>query len=411
MRKRILIAGDHNRNDFLFIARLLKGDADFFFIEYLNDKDIKNRDCLALGKVLFWKDYSDAYDLLDSVKPDKVLFYFIETFNHVALNVACKVKGVSTHHLEHGVRFPLSYYKAINASQAIVKKPSLINRIKVYADLYDKYLNRQFFINTKNKSPKEESSFLSQYYKVRRSNEVFETFEKIKSPLRLPDSYISFGPLIFAFHKQLENLPDNYPVQYIGIPQFDDFYKFQNVEKYNCHVLFIDQPLHEQGLYGWTEIEKENFLSQLLKVVVKQHRKLFVKPHPWNDSRVYNELKSSPHVQFVSDNWDDIIPEISIVLGFSSTLLLPFMALKHTTCFAMEVHPTKLQIPYSQFMIESGACDAIINLEELERILKDLSAYKNKQSNTKEQFIKRYMFKFDGLSGERLKKIVLGEVS
>ncbi|HEX2535871.1 MAG TPA: hypothetical protein VHK69_19145, partial [Chitinophagaceae bacterium] len=114
MKRRFLLVGDYNRNDFLEISRQLK-EVDFYFIEHINAGAITNKEAGKSGTILFWKDFKSAFDLLDQVRPDKVLFYFIESFNHVALNAACKIKGVPTYHLEHGLRFALTSFLDVPA--------------------------------------------------------------------------------------------------------------------------------------------------------------------------------------------------------------------------------------------------------------------------------------------------------
>ena len=43
MKSRILLVGDYNRSDFIFVAKQLKGEAKFYFIEYLNEKNLINK--------------------------------------------------------------------------------------------------------------------------------------------------------------------------------------------------------------------------------------------------------------------------------------------------------------------------------------------------------------------------------
>ena len=73
MKSRVLIVGDFNRNDFQYAAKIIKDDAEIFFIEYLNKKKVKLSRNSMYGEVLFWKDYTSAYDLLEKIKPVKVI--------------------------------------------------------------------------------------------------------------------------------------------------------------------------------------------------------------------------------------------------------------------------------------------------------------------------------------------------
>jgi hypothetical protein len=410
MKERIVLVGDYNRNDFLYVAKLLHTEIDFYFIEFINQRFLKNKQCLEYGKVIYWKNYKDAYDLLNKIRPGKIVFYFVESYNHVALNVACRVKKVPTFHLEHGLRFPLSYYNEINKDIHVSKKFFFLKILFRLHEIIDRSGNRLFFVRTKMKSPLNEKLFLRDYYRIRSTNNIFATFRQLRSPLRIPDRYISFSPLIYNYHKELESLPNHYPVSFIGIPQFDNFFAWKHFVNAADHILFIDQPLHEQQLYGWTLERKKIFLNELVKMISILKKKVFIKTHPFNDRATYNDISLSGYVEVISGDWDNVIPAISTVLGFSSTLLLPFMAMDHTTCFTLEMHPDQ-EVRSSAFLVESNACHPVSNFEDLSKKLIELKSWHEKQKQFKEEFIKNYMYKFDGRASARLKEILLSEVS
>ena len=412
MKRKLLLVGDYNRNDFIYVAKLLAKDVEFYFIEFLNKKELKNNDCLQYGKVIYWKDYKSAYDLLEKLKPEKVIFYFIESYNHVALNVACKVNQITTYHLEHGLRFSLAYYELGNNSVSVEKQNvSFPIRLNNISNSLDKFKNRQFYKNTILKSPKEERLFLEKYFSIRSCNSIIHTFKVLKNILRLPDQYISFSPIIFNYHKELEELADNYPVNFIGIPQFDDFVKWKHLKNSGSNILFIDQPLHEQPIYGWSKEGKIDFLQSLSHCVTSLGRKLFIKPHPLNDISIYHSVKENSMVELIHSEWDNVVTDINTVLGFSSTLLLPFMAMDHICCFTWEQHPVMIDEPYSQFLINSNACNAVFNFDELKLNIQNRDHWYPLQKSNKDQFVKKYMYKFDGKSSDRLKDILLSEVS
>lgn len=411
-KQRILLVGDYNRSDFLYVAKELSGKADFFFIEYLNKKHLTNLECLSYGSVLYWKDFSDAYDLIEKIQPTKILFYFIESYNHVALNVACKVKGIPSFHLEHGLRFPVSYYKMINAGNTSLKeKKILLANLSKLHDVSDKYKNWKFFKNSIARSPQTEREFLKTFYAIRSRNTIFDTFQKLKSPLRLPDSYISFSPKIFNYHKEMEKLPHEFPVKYTGIPYFDKLAKEKEISNSASDILFIDQPLAEQHLFGWTTEYQYRFLDNLAISAAALRKKIYIKPHPWNDRKSYNKISSSENVVILNNNIEEIVSEVNTILGFSSTLLLPLMAMEHTVCFSLEMHPIKLEKEPSFFLTETGAISKIESWEQLANAFKNLDAIFQEQKRNKGKFIEDWLYRFDGRSTERLKNILLSEAS
>lgn len=409
-RQRILLVGDYNRSDFLHVAKLLHAEADFFFIEHVNKTYIRNDECFKWGTVLYWKDYNNAYGLLKKIKPQKVIFYFIESYNHVALNVACKVHRIPTYHLEHGLRFSVSFYRDVHESRkGQEKKPVKQKAGFNIKQAFDKYRNRRFFQNTIVESPVAEGRFLQQYYAIRSTHNIYDTTKKVKNPLRWPDVFLSFSPVIFKFHKELEDLPDGYPVRYTGIPVFDHFFSWKNLTKSGSNVLFIDQPLYEQNLFGWTSAYRAQFLKSLAQTIVATGKKLYIKPHPLNDIQSYSALNPFNGIEYVTDDWAAVVPDIDTVIGFSSTLLLPFMAMQHIGCLTMEVHPQHGAVPYSYFLLDSGVCHAVASFEELKAKLEKRGEWYSRQRDFKENFIENWMYKFDGKSSERLRSILMAD--
>ncbi|HEX2536403.1 MAG TPA: polysialyltransferase family glycosyltransferase, partial [Chitinophagaceae bacterium] len=243
---------------------------------------------------------------------------------------------------------------------------------------------------------------------VRSRHHSIQTFSLIKHPLRVADTYISFSPKVFDFHIQADGLPEHYPVVFTGIPSFDPFFAWKDLEPEGTDVLFIDQPLHETGLMGWTAEEKRKFLNGLAACIRAQGKQLYIKPHPWNQQDSYGQVKNLPYVRFV-ERWEAVVPNVTTVVGFASTLLLPFMAMNHMACLTLELHPRPGAQPYSGFLLESGACRAVRSFEELSERLSVREDWFPAQREAKEHFIRHWMYRFDGRSFQRLRSVLLGE--
>ena len=254
-------------------------------------------------------------------------------------------------------------------------------------------------------SQKVAKEFLYKYHSIRKRNSISATFEKISDRLRLPDRYISFSPLIFNYHKELEKLPGHYPVNYIGIPSFDHFVKWKSLSSCGENILFVDQPWFEQKLLGWTMKYKSDFLKELTTVAHSLNKKLYIKPHPWNDRSLYEVIQDK--IIVFEDNWETVIPDINIVLGFSSTLLMPFIAMDHVTCFTLEIHPQKSEAEYSNFLVKSNACHPVRGFEDLRIKIMNRNLWHQTQKENKNYFIENWMYKFDGKSSERLRKVLI----
>src|SRR5690606_6600082 len=134
------------------------------FIEFTSSSELNNNLFENYGKNIFWKDYYNAFDLLNKIRPNKVVFFFIESYNHVALNVACKELGIPTYHLEHGIR---NYeFVKIKSENKTLLKASLNNKeeIKNLITKSDRFKTFLFFFRTILSSNFRSAAFLIKYY-------------------------------------------------------------------------------------------------------------------------------------------------------------------------------------------------------------------------------------------------------
>lgn len=413
MKKRIILIGDYNRNDFNYVAKELKDEIDFFFLEYLNAKKIKNKGVYALGTPIFWKNYSDAYEMLEEIKPDKVLFYFIETYNHVALNVACKVRNIPTFHIDHGVRFSLAFYEERNKKYPDQRGGKRVFKDYIYIikELSDRLKTKRFFFNTIKKSPLKEAQSLKDYQVIRKANNIFNTFKKVKTFNRVANSYISFSPKVFESYSELDHLPTDYPVNYIGIPVFDYLARlhYSNLPV-GRNILFIDQPLVEQNHPGWTKEFKQQFLENLSNLCSDLDSHMYIKPHPLNDIRIYKILENESNISIINKFDESLLKDVGVILGFSSTLLMPFIAMNEKAVFIINLGlgtGDMVISPFTKYLEESWPVEVIHTFEEFKPKIKNRELYLQKQKWAKSDFVSNWLYKFDGKSTERLKALLL----
>lgn len=387
-------------------------DYNIYFLEYTHKGELGANQYSAFGKAIFWGGYKNAFDLLEQIKPKFVIFYFIESYNHVALNVCCKHTGVKTFHMEHGIRNYEMLQENI-ASIDIYKKQTLIGFIKKLKEFKSRINGRLFFRRTISKLPVKYNLFLKKYYQIRSKNTVFDTFRKINSNLRIADCYISFSPKVFEFHQKSDHLPEDYPVHFIGCPSFDYLANNSNISLDGSNILFIDNAFESEKMFGWHDENKIRFLSELLKFVESKKSTLWIKPHPRSRDFIYENVRNSKNAFIINQEKDFVraINDSKVVLGFYSTLLMPLMAMKHTVCFSLEMHPSVLEKKPSMFLVETGAINIVNSWEELGRAFEQLDDIFRKQTDFKKSFIEEWMYKFDGKSSERLKSILLSEAS
>lgn len=409
MKKGILVVGDYNRATFAYIGGLISNSKIVYFLEYYSAKEITNDFYKKFGNEIFWKDYKNAYRLLDSLNIEKVIFFFIESFNHVALNTACKVRSIPTVHVEHGIRnseiakqvIKEGCKRNVGLGKRSMEQLEKLTSLSI-SDLRAKILTRQFYFNTIRTSPLEQKRFLKEFYKIRKNNTISDTFKKIRSPLRIADSYISFSPNVFNFHRDCDHLSDNYPVVFTGIPESDKFAGIKPKKNLTNAIIYIDQSFPEQKLFGWTQSFRANLIDQInSSLLIPEKRLMYVKTHPGSDQKIWRAIeKKYKMINLIDDNQLlDAVSESQMVIGFGSTLLISIAAIPHIRAFALEIHPDT-KIKYASLLFSETDCiNTVYSINELTTKLHQ--AYNGTEG--KEKFIEKWLYKFDGQSSLRLK--------
>ncbi|WP_439880213.1 polysialyltransferase family glycosyltransferase [Pontibacter sp. MBLB2868] len=397
----ILVVGNYNREDFVNLFIACNSYCKLYFLEFSSQKEINNKYHSLFGKAIFWGDYKDAFELIDKTKPSKIVFFFIESYHHVALRLACKVRNLETFLIDHGLR-DLNINIRLEPF-LLPQKESIYNiYYKRATQFYSRFRARLFIINTTKLLPGEEADFFRAFVKIRRRKSFWETYKIIPSPLRTADSYIAFSPKTYEVHRILDYLPADQQVHFIGIPIFDHLSSLEPVvlEK---NILFIDQGLAERGIFGWTQAKYDQFIKQLVTIAAKYGFNLHLKPHPRQIPPSHNNIR------LVNDeDMLHLIPKTPIVLGFASTYLLPLIAQQHTTVITLENHPIgKLNV--SKSFIDVGVAHPVYDLEELHTLLPNIDELHQKQLPNKAKFTEEWMYKFDGKAGERLRDILLSD--
>lgn len=400
-----IIVGDHNREICISQFKQFKNIVNLYFLYFKSKKDIRNKEYAKYGKALFWKDFYDAYALIKETKVKKVFFFSLETFNEIALNVACKKTGIKTYHIEHGIRNLIS-----NASEAriIHNKNTTIKSLNPF-EIIIKTKNRKFFTNTIKNSTKEDAFNLKNYYSIRSVNGIADTFLNITDDYRKANHYISFSSEIYNYHFIKDHLSKNQLVNFIGVPEFDKYSSInvQTKEVYN-NIIYISQAFVEQGIRGWNQEFQLNLIKEFSSFLEPRKLKMFVKTHPLSDMTFWNKAaKDFKNIILLKDH-NDLIEKLrfnSVIFGFSSTLLLPLIAQKHTVCFSLEKHPNGQLI--NNFLNSTKIICRVSNIKNLNINFDKLKEIHSQQSIHKKEFTRNWLYKLDGKSNERLRDLVL----
>ncbi|WP_242916350.1 alpha-2,8-polysialyltransferase family protein [Pontibacter liquoris] len=403
----LLIVGNFNRKDYLDLFKGSQNYFDFFFLEFAAPQEIQNSYYQTYGKAIFWGDFKTADDLLQLIKPQKVIFFFIESYYHVVLNLACKVAGISTYHLDHGLR-DININTRLE-TYFIQQKgtPVHVKQVQKLKQLLPRLRARLFLHNSVERLPPPEAAFFRHFYKVRSAKHYLATFKAINSPLRVADAYIAFSPKVYEVHQQQDFLPPGKVVHFTGFLSYDHLADIRPAATARKQILFIDQGLTTRCILGWTPERYRLFIAAFTNICLSFGYDLYVKPHPIQPKQEVDCWADRPNVHLINDKeLTAILPETPLIIGFFSTYLLPLMALPHTTVLTLENHPVgKLDV--SKSFIEAGVAKPIYDLEELHDILPNIASLHEQQLPNKAKFTEEWLYKFDGKSGERLRDILL----
>ncbi|MBC5993612.1 polysialyltransferase family glycosyltransferase [Pontibacter cellulosilyticus] len=406
-RPTILIIGNFNRTDYIDLFAACKQHFDFYFLEFASKDEVSNNYYQTYGRAIFWGDFKDADNLLAIINPHKVVFFFIESYYHVLLNMVCKSKGIPTYVLDHGLR-DVSISSRIEKYLIERKSPvASKSRFKKLKQFTSRLKTRLFLLQSKKKLSKPEATFFKAYMDIRKNRTLWETFSEIKSPFRLPSAYIAFSPKTYEAHAYHDQPAADQLRYFIGIPTFDHLAYIKPIVPNPHQAIFFDQGFACQEILGWDYATYKAFIKAFAHNCQQYNIHIHVKLHPLQNSRDENLWTDYSNVSLIDDRQvTKLLPECRLVFGFNSTYLLPMMALQHITVVVFENHPAGKVDAFKSF-IDAGVAYPVYNIEEFQKILSNITEIHKQQLPNKASFTAEWMYKFDGKSGERLRDILL----
>ncbi|GAB3530533.1 hypothetical protein GCM10027443_11350 [Pontibacter brevis] len=405
----LLVVGDYNRKDFLELFRSCRQDFNFYFLEYASKKEVADEAYKVYGKAIFWGDFKNVNELLLHIQPQKVVFFFIESYFHVILNLACKERGIFTYLMDHGIR---DLYIHLRFEQHLIKQTynvSPLHHFKKITQFKARLKARLFLRNSVKELSPTHAAFFRDFYNTRRSSSFMTTFNKISSPLRVADAYISFGPKTFEAHQHFDHLPKDKPVHFIGLPNYDHLAGLEPANTIKSQIIFIDQGLGNWRFFNWNATNYRQFVTAFAGICATHGYQLLTKLHPAQPEADAKFWASFTNVKLIDNNELLLqLPHSRLIMGFYSTYLLPLMVLPFTTVVTLENHPMG-RIDVSKSFVDAGVAHPVYDLEELHSILPNIGALHQKQLPNKAKFTEEWMYKFDGRAGERLRNILLSD--
>lgn len=402
-KRKILVVGAINRPDILAMFREAASETSLVFLEYLyqwgDPTDVERY--RPYGELVHWHEFPDAGALLDAVRPDAIVLFYVESLNQVALKLVANRRGIRTLHLEHGARLRFG-----DPTMTAIMKNEVGNRFdlpKLKREWRVTLRNHAFFWRSIGAAKDRRAllRYASEVYRGRSTPEVVRQFGGI----RQTDEYVAFSPETFEFHRVQDCVGDD-RVRFIGIPYADAFAGLSPAATLDSAVV-IDHQFQNAGLFGWDSAFKHEWAQKLADAVAKVGLRLAVKTHPGDRSGSWDELARAGRVDMLDHKGlVEVMPRVRVVLGTFSTMQLPLAALPHTCVIALEIHPKPGNFP-SRRLVDAGVTDAVTSFEELAHALSDLEAIHARQRPHKARFEKQFLHALDGKASLRLREMLV----
>jgi hypothetical protein len=405
----ILVTGTIDRPDILSMFRDVTDSVSLTFVEYYFNWGIKCRPehFKAYGPLRFWDEFRHANDLLDQLRPDRIVFFYISSLNQVALKLAAQARGIPTLHLEHGAR--QSYSVSADhypLNDGVEKRLTLLKLRRERGHILG---NHAFFLRSLVQIRPPDRRDLFRY--ALRSYTRGLTIETRRQfgRMRQPDRYIAFSPAIFEFHRVQDAMSseDLQRVTYIGLPQFDLFCNLPVAPIDPRNVILIDHQNHGGHRYGWTLDFRREWVRKIHETISELGLRLLVKEHPGDLSNSWAPYVDRGNVEIIDNaRLRESLPSTRLILGGFSTMQLPLIALPHTVLITLEIHPERA-VPSSKQFIDAGVAAAVTDFQQLRANLLDVERLATEQRKHKPAFIQQFLHKMDGHAGARLRDILI----
>ncbi|MCR6722486.1 MAG: hypothetical protein NVV59_19835 [Chitinophagaceae bacterium] len=347
-------------------------------------------------------DYKSPYKLLDDVQPDRILFFNINAFTHIGLNLAAKNRGIPTYIMHH----------AIFHSDLIER-----NREKEKEGVESKAEGSvnpntvQFYLSAlRPKNILQVRKYLW-FMWLRRRRERTLALEKCVFDGRLPTRYINLSPHNAILNIKVDHIKKLDKFIFIGHPFFDSILQSLNNQvgkvalKEDPYYLLIDFP-NDENVVIFRKMgaeRKRKFYQNLSTLARKKGRRLKIKLHPRGYFSEHNYQDDNIDLIREAD-MAALIHHADKVLSFFSTLIVPAIYHKGYCHIIYTGDDRKFQDELVELGVATKLDAYDFDESDLEKGLEV-----NKESENFRIFIERYLYYTDGKASQRLKELLAGQ--
>ena len=395
-KKTILLVWGYERRTWIHPFEVLKDHFHFVYLRYIHASE--EEVCFTQEEKIYWSQFKNAKEIIEKIRPEKVVFMSIYNGLDIALNSVCKKYKIPTYILQHGL---FTTYEDYRAREIYYKKAGVkIPENHALTASKEQFSSLAFIKNSLSIKDMFSIWKLPLYYYLQKKESSLYASRNARFSQRTPDYYICYSKRNARIHIQLDNAGDE-KFKYIGNPEFDDYFKstYQATSISN-YYLHIDQAF-AGNRFGENIVSKEqmiDFLEKLNRFCVSKTAKLVVKLHPENYKSEW--LPQHENIVYIKETNEMIalIKNASGCFGFFSTLLLPAVYFNTLILFKMS------ESDFQKDIQERGLA-LLLNFHDFDEKAIDFNqVIKNREALNK--FEEEYFYKTDGDSLGRLRVIL-----
>jgi hypothetical protein len=391
--KTILLVWGYDRKGWIAPFEELREEFNFVYLRFISPSNEPRS--FTNERKIYWSDYKNAYEVLEDVKPDKVVFMSISTGLDIALNIACKNKNICTFILQHGMFTTYDDYRQREIKyKSLSKTEEETIPVKGFSSL-------SFFKNGLKIHDYPKLLKIPLYFYLVKKQSVLFASRHVRFLFRKPDYYICYTLKNATIHFEVDS-PNKDKVLIIGNPEFDNFVKKWNSIPYidSNYYLHIDQAFAGNS-FGERLVTAEQMVAFILRLNDFCKNKgaiLKIKLHPENYASSW--LPSNDNIEYIRDTSEieKLIKNAKGCFGFFSTLLIPAIYYNKVVLFRIsnsnfQKHMNNLKLVSVLNFFNFGLSD--INFDTIFKQPENLSVFESD-----------YFYILDGRAVERLKNVL-----
>jgi hypothetical protein len=390
-RLRVLLCWGYHRRGWIAPFEQLNHEFDFHYLFHLSKEQ---EECSHTNQPRhYWSEFRTAQEILDKIKPDRLVFMSLLGLRPIALNMAARRRTIPTFIFQHG------YFRSLeNYLSSPIPRSNIAARTKTTTQANSAWQAVRFMLRSNiTEEPIDSLRAVAMLLLLSRTNQ-YRSQLRFRFRGRMPDRYITYSEATSEFHRQLDDASSSSIIP-VGIPEFDPLFRLlaNSMEDCSKKILLIDSPNAENrwGATATSIERKVRFLNDLSLRLEQQGYALIVKLHPETYGATW--LPSPGNIRYVRDHdVGPLIQEAHACLGFDSTLMIPAIIARPTMLF--ELHESILTTGAREF----GVATVVRGLECSNGQLSALLDATERSAEQLEKFTQRLAHSADGNATERL---------